>query len=197
MWGHIKTFGTFPFCLPLCCLCPLPHTLPSQLLLLQFRRPLSWLPELWADQRLLAFPSPLERCCTAGACTKQGMGMVPLFTSVISPQSLYTVTEKGKTVPKAPAKRFRGSKSSFFPHSICFFWKCAYNSLPLAAAQHDVFSLDKTTQHQLLWLQILLPGDSQGTDRFPSSRQHGSVPLSTCLLLWLCALFPLTTLLLR
>lgn len=46
-------------------------------------------------------------------------------------------------------------------------------------------------EHTMLGLQILLPRNRLNADHFPSLRQHGSVLLGTCLLLWLCTLFPL------
>lgn len=86
--------------------------------------------------------------------TLQGTGTVPTFTSVISQKSLYLVTEKSKTVQKLLENDSKDLSQGFFPRSICFFWTCTCNSLPLAAAQHDDFSFYKATQHRLLGLQL-------------------------------------------
>lgn len=105
--------------------------------------------------------------------TLQGAGMVPyphqLFHKGPHPFPLKRARQLLKTLEndsKVP--------SQVFPHNICFFWKSTCNSLPLAFAQLDVFSLYKNTHCQLLGLQILLPRTSSNTGHLPSLRQHRS-----------------------
>lgn len=184
--------GTFPFLSSLCTASILFLTLFPASCCCSFSGPCPGCQSSGMASGGFPFPLPWSAAARQVLGTKQGMGMVPMFTSVISPESLYIVTEKSKMVPKAPGKLFKGPKSSF-----CLFWKGTCNSLPLATAQRDVFSLYEATQCQLVGLHVLLPGDSHNTDYFPSSRQYGSVLLGACLLLWRCALFPLTILLLR
>lgn len=166
-----RLLGTFPSS----CLSPVPHTLPSQLLL-QFCRPLSLpFPLLWGAAQA-GYPAGHRHA-------------IHIHISYFTRAPVHCHWKE-----QGFGKQFGGSKSRFFPHSICFFWKFTCNPLSLAAAWHDVVSLYKATQLQLLGLQIQLPGNSSHTGHFPLLRQHGSVPLSTHLSFWLCALLPLAAL---